>query len=653
MARLFPRRLALLALLLLTLAATSGRTLAAQFGQGSGAHAKARLYHRLEGGQLRLAVEVRVDAGWHLYHVELGPEDAVGKPLSIEFEAPGAEFDLPWMPAPHRFEQPGLGHAGRDTWILGFDGRMVLYGRAELDDPDAVLDPEDIRVLLKGLTCEDSGSCVPFDADVSSQGAGEEALFAAFPADWSPAGQLAAGPGADRGVVVEPGSGDTSAAGVSGSPVATAHGSGGVERSAEFYDAFDFSQLKSREQAEQKSLLVFLLLAFVAGMILNVMPCVLPVISIKVLSFVQQAGEDRRRIFQLGVAFAAGIVVVFWALAGLAISANISWGEQFQSAGFLVVMIGAVFAFALSMFGVYEIGVPAQVGQLAGARREGLVDAFFKGVLATVLATPCSGPFLGSTLTWTLKQPPSTVLAIFTSLGFGMALPYVLLTANPKLLKKLPKPGAWMDTFKEAMGFVLLATVVYLMISLEQKLLLYTVAFLLFVALACWWYGRYATFDKQPAQRWAHLGLAALIAAGGARLSFVEFRGLYEGHGQSGWERFEPDRMQSALAEGRSVFVDFTATWCPNCKFNKLTVYDSEEVIAAMAAKGVVRMEADMTNDSPYTRMLERLRNQLGARSIPFMAIFPANQPTEAYVARDIVTKRQVLDVVNELPPAP
>jgi thiol:disulfide interchange protein len=649
MARFCPRWFSPLLWSLLLLLAWPVDVLAAQFGPGAGAHAKARLYHRLEGSELRLAVEVRIDAGWHLYHVELGPKDAVGKPLKIEFEAPGVEFDLPWLPEPHRFEQPGLGDDGQDTWILGFEERLVLYGRGSVEDPALLSDPEDIRVVLKGLTCEDSGSCVPFEADTSSKGDGEDALFAAFPSDWSPAGKLAVGPGADRGLVVLAGSASPSDPGAAHA----APGTGNPERDDAFYAAFDFSHLKSLEQAESKGFFLFLLLAFVAGMILNVMPCVLPVISIKVLSFVQQAGEDKRRVFQLGLAFAAGILVVFWVLAAFAITANKSWGEQFQSATFLVVMIGVVFAFALSMFGVYELGVPAQVGQLAGARREGLGDAFFKGILATVLATPCSGPFLGSTLTWTLKQPPTTILAIFTSLGLGMALPYVLLTANPKLLKKLPRPGAWMDTFKQAMGFVLMATVVYLMISLEQRLLLYTVAFLLFVGLACWWYGRNATFDKSPAQRWAHLGLAVLIAAGGARLCFVEFRGLYEGHGTTGWERFEPDLMQASLAEGRSVFVDFTAAWCPNCKFNKVTVYDSEAVVDAMAAKGVLRLEADMTHDSPYTRMLERLRNQLGASSIPFMAIIPADQPSSAYVARDIVTKQQMLDLIAGLPAAP
>jgi thiol:disulfide interchange protein len=618
----------------------------AQFGAGSDP-ARARLYHRIEGTALRLAVEITIEPGWHLYHTQLGPADAVGKPLSIQFEAPGATIGAPRLPSPKRYEQPGLGKGGADTWIWGFEERLVIHALGQLDPAAGEIDPEDIRVLLNGLTCEESGSCVPFESDQGSRGPGADALFAAFPADLS-ADPADAPPQADGPLegLEDLGSYATPSSGTATDLHTPAHDDA-------YYAAVTWEHLESREAPETKGLLGFLLLAFVAGLILNVMPCVLPVISIKVLSFVQQAGEDKRRVLHLGLAFAAGILVVFWGLAGAAIGAGLSWGEQFQSASFLIVMIGLVFAFALSMFGVYEIGVPSQVGALAGQRREGLVDAFFKGVLATVLATPCSGPFLGSTLTWTLKQPAVTVLAIFTSLGLGMALPYVLLTANPKLLKKLPRPGAWMDGFKQAMGFVLLATVVYLMISLPQDLLLYTVAFLLFVGLGCWWYGRNATFDKSPAQRLAHLGVGLALAAGGARLSFVDFRGLYQGEGQSDWVRFEPDTLQAALDSGRSVFIDFTAAWCPNCKFNKLSVYDSEAVLQAMAAKGVVRMEADMTRKSAYTDMLERLMDQLGAQSIPFMAIVPADRPNEALVARDIVTRPQILEMVASLPAAP
>ena len=228
----------------------------------------------------------------------------------------------------------------------------------------------------------------------------------------------------------------------------------------------DSVQYTPRTSQPGHGLLVWMLLAFVAGLVLNVMPCVLPVVSIKVLSFVQQAGESRRRVLAMGLVFAAGMLTVFLALAAVAILFGLGWGQQFQSQAFLIILITLVFAFALSLFGVYDFAVPTGVNALAAATtREGFASVYLKGVLATLLATPCSGPFLGSTMAWTLTQPPSIVLLMFSMLGLGMAMPYVVLTAHPESLTRLPKPGAWMETFKQIMGFLLMGTVAYLMIS--------------------------------------------------------------------------------------------------------------------------------------------------------------------------------------------
>lgn len=606
---------------LLTAAFLSGAA-SGQFGLGSNSEAEAKLYSRIENGEVRVAIEIRIEDGWHLYHEDLGNPDAIGKPTRIELTGEGVEWSALVFPEPMKVDQPGLG-----TWIYSHEGTIVVYGLGEVE-PGAT--PE-IGAKLEGLTCEDMGTCVPYAEAVVSLGRGPDELFDAFPAD------LAAGGGT-----------------ASISTTGTAPGRGAtVVRTDIDYDAVTFPPFEPQSEQATHGLLIWLLLAFLAGMILNVMPCVLPVISIKVLSFVQQAGEDRKRIFALGLSFAAGIVVVFAALATLAATAGLSWGEQFQSQGFLIVMIGIVFAFALSMFGLYELGVPAAVGAAAGPPREGLADAFFKGMLATVLATPCSGPFLGSTLTWTLAQPPTIIYAIFLALGLGMAFPYVVLTANPAFLKWLPRPGAWMDTFKQAMGFVLLATVIYLMVSLRQDLLLFTSAFLLFVALGCWWWGRFATFDQSSARRLATLAVALGIIGLGSWISFGPFRSLFtQGHEEQAvaWEDFEPDRFEDLLAEGRSVFVDFTASWCPNCIWNERHVYDSAEALEKFAAKGVVRLRADMTYDSPRTEMLERLRDALGARSIPFMALFPAGSPDTPHVRYDIVSKQDMLDLLDSLP---
>ena len=420
--------------------------------------------------------------------------------------------------------------------------------------------------------------------------------------------------------------------------------------------AVDFSQYTPRTNPSGHSLPAWLLLAFVAGLVMNIMPCVLPVVSIKVLSFVQQAGESRGRVLGLGLFFAAGMITVFLALAAAAILFGLGWGQQFQSPVFLIVMIALVFAFALSLFGVYEFGVPSAVGSLAaGAPREGYGSAYLKGVLATLLATPCSGPLLGSTLAWTLTQPPPVVLAIFGMLGLGMALPYVVLTAQPALLKRLPKPGPWMETFKHLMGFLLVGTVVYLMISLDQTLLLFTVMLLVFVATGAWVWGRFALRARSSAGRVLVLASALLIVGAGAYLSFHTLRNAVQppavaADASIAWEPFDPVKLAQYHREGRSVLLDFTADWCANCQFNEARVYNSAPVRALLRDKHVVAMQADLTREGPSTAAIRRLMTQLGARSIPFLAVFPGDQPTRPYTLYDLVDRETVRSLLQQLP---
>jgi len=605
--------------------------LAAQFDEMK---ADATLFTRVAGDRVQAALRVVVVPGWHLFHDTKDPQ-AYEYETRVTLSGEGIVWSRVRFPVPKEFRQPGL-----DYVSLVHEGTVVLYALGQLA-PGATGD--DIGATLDGQTCDES--CILYEQSVTSQGRGPDELFAAFPADLEAdlAVAVAAGAGGAGGAAER-----AAAGGGRGANDVPASGEGPRLSDAE-YQAVEFPPFASREQRAEHGLGVWLLLAFVAGMLLNVMPCVLPVISIKVLSFVQQAGEDRRRVLHLGLAFGAGILVVFLALAALAIQAQLSWGEQFQSQTFLVVMIGIVFALSLSMFGLFELGVPAGIGALAGGRpREGLGDAFFKGMLATALATPCSGPFLGSTLTWTLTQPVFVVLAVFTSLGLGMALPYVVLTANPALLKLLPRPGAWMDTFKHAMGFVLLLTVLYLMVSLHQDELLYTVAFLVGVGFACWWWGRFAPRAASRLARLRTLAVTLLLLAGSARLAFVEFRGLFETEGRP-WESFEPDTFLGALGE-QNVFVDFTANWCPNCKVNEGWVYDNAQVRRELEAKGVRMFKADITHRDARTALIGRLMAQLGYRSIPLAALFPAGEAERPHVLPEFVGRSEFLDLIATLP---
>ncbi len=246
---------------------------------------------------------------------------------------------------------------------------------------------------------------------------------------------------------------------------------------------YDIDRIQLRESNEG-SLVYYLLTAFLGGIILNVMPCVLPVIGLKLMSFIQQAGESRHRALVLNLWYSAGIVAVFLALAGVPIVASMAgnqfnWGDQFGSSAFTIALAAIVFAMALSLLGLWEIPIPGFVGSgvlMDAAHREGAPAAFLKGMLTTVLATPCTGPYMVAGITWALKQSPQVTLLVFLALGLGMASPYLLVGAFPGLIRFLPKPGVWMETFKKSMGLVLLATVVWLLSALDPSLLLPTFA---------------------------------------------------------------------------------------------------------------------------------------------------------------------------------
>jgi len=243
------------------------------------------------------------------------------------------------------------------------------------------------------------------------------------------------------------------------------------------------------DSKDSTSLAVILLFALLAGFLLNFMPCVLPVVGLKVMSFVEQSGESRGRMFLLNLSYSAGLISVMLVLASLAVFAGLGWGEQFSSAGFNITLAAFVFAFALSFLGVWEIPIPGLVGTIASsgsAQSEGYIGAFLKGTLSTVLATPCSGPFLGSALTWAVTQSAHLTYLVFAAVGLGMASPYLLIGLFPRLAGFLPKPGNWMVTFKQLMGFVLLATVVYLMSFMSIPSVVPTVLLLLGVGIGCW-----------------------------------------------------------------------------------------------------------------------------------------------------------------------
>lgn len=398
-------------------------------------------------------------------------------------------------------------------------------------------------------------------------------------------------------------------------------------------------------QTSSGSLAYYVVLAFLGGIILNLMPCVLPVIGLKVMSFVEQAGHSRRHALALNIWYSLGIVSVFLLLGLLAAWFKLAWGGQFGNTAFNVTLACVVFAMALSLLGVWEIPIPGFFGSgkvQDVAAKEGPLGAFLKGVVTTVLATPCTGPFMASAVAWAVTQPTSNIMTVFGSLGLGMASPYLVVGVFPELLRFLPKPGAWMETFKQLMGFVLLATVVFILTFINQTAVVPTVALLVGIGLACWLVSRTPLTAKltDRLQTWAFAGSIVLLFA------VVSFTWLYGTGPPIRWEPFSLERLeQVAVKDGRTVLVDFSADWCLTCKTYEKAVLHTKEVEDAIAESGVVPMYADFTD---YPPEIERTLQALQSNGVPVIAIFPGARPYEPIVFRGGYSRTGLLEAIDD-----
>jgi thiol:disulfide interchange protein DsbD len=464
---------------------------------------------------------------------------------------------------------------------------------------------------------------------------------------------------------------------------------------------FDASAVVVRGSNETASKPIWLamLLGLGGGFILNFMPCVLPVIGLKILSFIEQSHHSRGRIFLLNVWYTLGMLSVFMLLAVLAAFFEFGWGQQFTYSWFTIALAAVVFTMALSFLGVWEIPIPGFVGTGRAndlATQGGASGAFFKGMITTVLATPCSGPFLASALFWSVAQPPALVFALFGCIGLGMASPYLLIGAVPSLIRRLPRPGAWMDTFKQVMGFVLLGTVVYILTIVPPALVVPSVALLFGLWGACWWIGRTSLTAgfAEKLRSWGQ-GLAFAVLVG--VLAFVPLKKLSGGwspveslqeimasrfnsnvegviakrlatagkntsegaglrpeplaHGSDSlpWEPFTESRLVELTKAGKTVLVDFTANWCLNCKVLERTVLNTAATRQAVEANGVPTLVADWSDmNEEIARMLE----VLGGKQLPLLAIFPADRPNSPIVLRGGYTKAMLLNALDEAGPS-
>lgn len=367
-------------------------------------------------------------------------------------------------------------------------------------------------------------------------------------------------------------------------------------------------------------------LALLAGLILNIMPCVLPVIPLKVLSIAEMAGESRWRLVKLGLAFMGGIMLFFLGLAVVsfvlrsATQYALNWGEHFQNTGFRIAMAMVVIAVAANLFGVFTVTVPGRVtsiGGSAGGPHHSTLSALGGGILTAVLSTPCSFGYLTFAFGWAQSQPAWLGSLAILAIGVGMASPYVILIAFPGLIARLPRPGRWMELFKQSMGFVMLIVAIWLIGTITaDTYITWVAAYGAVLAFCLWIWGSWVRYDATPGRKIAIRGIAAALAVAGGIWMLQPPQPL-----AVHFEPFDASRIAAARAQGQIVLVDFTANWCATCKTVEYTVYDKQSVAAELRARNILAIKGDITTkDLPANKMLF---DQLKEPGVPVSIVFP------------------------------
>lgn len=533
------------------------------------------------GAPFLVLVRLAMDDGWHVYAPE--PGDA-GLPTTVSWELPEgfSAGPITW-PGPRRFEENGL-------VTRGYEGELLLV--AEIM-PSASLAPGStiaVRARVGWLACR--SECIP----------GAAVLEAAAPV-------------LDADPVPDPRNAALFAAAATAARQPGPDAGGGVAGIG---------------------LLLALLLAFAGGLVLNLMPCVLPVLSLKVVGFAGRASRDRAAGLANGLWYTAGVLASIWAIAGAlaALRAGgrlLGWGFPFQDPAAAAAIAVLFFVLGLNLFGVFEIGARA-AGAGAGLRsRQGWLGAFAGGLFMTLVATPCTAPFMGAALGYAVAQPPLVSLAVFTSLGLGVALPYALVSTVPGLARLLPKPGPWMETLKQVMGFPLMAAAAWfvgLAVTLAGVMVLGPLlASLLAAGLGAWIWGRWGRLDKGPRSRIAAGILALLLVGGSIGLTVAAVRApdreavaIRDSAGlTASWEAWSPRRVAELVESGAPVFVDFTAAWCLTCKVNEATTLNNGRVLAAFRERGVALLKADWTARDPA---IARALEGYGRAGVPLYVLY-------------------------------
>ena len=530
-----------------------------------------------DAADVRAGVLLDLDPGWHVYAQDPGES---GLPTELRWRVlPGSAEPLAW-PAPRTFRDP---ESSLETF--GYSGRVLLPVRLHFE-PGAR--GRALAVDVQGLACRTQ--CIPLEVSLA-----RELDIAASP-----------GQGADADAV-------------------RALFAGGTTAGAEIASA----PLAGSSASQPLSLLAALGLAFLGGLVLNLMPCVLPVLALKAFAVAELARATPSEARRHGIAYAAGVLGTMLALAtsvvGLRLAgASVGWGFQLQEPLFLAVLVAVLVLFAANLWGVFEIGTSALRLAGLGAGAQGARRSFFEGLLAVVLATPCSAPFLGSAVGFAFASPAAMTIAVFAAIGAGLATPFVVVSFVPSAGSRLPRAGPWMLRLREALGFGLLATVAWLLwiggrtAGVEGLTALLAVAWC--AAVVAWIHGRLQPTGFAWLRRASWLALVPLVLLGANAIRVAPAGSARTGAGEAlaSAEAWSPERVDEELARQRVAFVFFTADWCLTCKVNEKLVLGSDRVQAELARLDVAVFRAD------WTRRDEAIRVELarlGRAGVPTYAI--------------------------------
>lgn len=591
------------------------------------------------GEKRELELTVRVKAGHHIQDRDPGTEFLIPSRLFIETINGVKLHDQQW-PKPKIKNTEYFGQVREQS------GTFTIKVPVEITDQAFKSGAVTLRALFTYQCCTDAGQCFPpeaafgvinFTADTSN----EAVAAGTTRGTWLPTVEHVEQAPTNEPIVAGP-TGDGRTRSTSATPAAI---------------TLDV-------------LLWNLLAGFLGGLILNIMPCVFPVISIKIISFVNQAGEDRARILKLGLAFCAGIMVWFWLFAILTSAGEIPW----QYPPVVVGLTAFIFLFALNLFGVFEIILPGSAATRLDevSSKEGYGGAFMKGFLATLLGTACTAPFFAGAAAYAATHGPLISLVVFTAAGLGMSSPYVFLSAFPGWLKILPKPGAWMVVFKQAMGFILVATAVWLLTIVGDQLgasgVVWTAAFLSFVALSAWLVGQIG-FNWRTSSRLITWASAVAVIAFGGWFSFgfmykpddnltggrvVNEAVIQETLTNVGsadwtagipWQAWRPGLPEALADRGYTTYVDFTATWCVTCQANKASSLEIQSTRARMREMGIIPLKGDYTNRDPD---IQEILLAWQHNSVPLNLVYAADPADRVVKLPVVLTPGTVAEALDD-----